>query len=238
MSTSLRQLLLPALVCLSSVLLSACQSMGMTAPEGTDSKVDEVGLAASIKLRESVLGVRNDFRVEGGLGIWTDTETISARLDWQQKSDELDLTLSGPLGIGTMQLTDDGSLVTLSRGGARVGQGPVADDVLQKGLGLSAPVPLDELGFWVKGLPGNATAVSRDAQGRLVSLRYTDVQGTRWQARFLRYVTWDKIEVPELITASGGPYSVRLRLKNWRYNTTTVVPDRPELNNRLPIPGR
>ena len=219
------------------LLLSGCQSLEQQALVNDGSTGPDM-LAAFIQQREAALNARNTFQVDGGLGIWTDTESISARLDWQQSSDGLDLTLAGPLGMGTLHLIDNGTLVTLSRGDKNVAQGKLADRVLQQGLGLEAPVPVRELGFWIRGLPGNATAVVRDSEGKLSSLRYIDAQGTHWQARFLRYTAWDSLDIPSLITASGGQYSVRLRLKNWQYAVTTVIPHKPESNNRLPIPGR
>ena len=234
MRALLRRFLVPVMVC-ALFTLSGCQT-----PREADSGHGAAPsqLAALIRQREAALHARNTFQVGGGLGIWTDTESISARLNWQQNPGGLNLTLAGPLGMGTLLLTDDGDLVTLNRGDKTVAQGQVADTVLQQGLGLAAPVPVNELGFWIRGLPGNATAVVRDEQGKLSSLRYIDKQGTHWQARFLRYVAWDGMDVPSLITASGGPYSVRLRLKNWQHAAITIIPARPESNNRLPIPGR
>ncbi len=234
MCAFLRRFLVPGMACV-LFSLSGCQSP-RDAVSGHGADQDQ--LAALIRQRETALDARNTFQVDGGLGIWTDTESISARLDWQQNPGGLNLTLAGPLGMGTLLLIDDGTLVTLNRGGKTVAQGKVADTVLQQGLGLAAPVPVNELGFWIRGLPGNATAVVRDVEGKLSSLRYTDTQGTHWQARFRRYGVWDGIDVPSLITASGGPFSVRLRLKDWQYAAITIVPAKPESNNRLPIPGR
>ncbi len=234
MHVLLHRFLVPGMACV-LFILNGCQSPREPASgQGTDQESQ----AAHIRLREATLDARNTFQVGGGLGIWTDTESISAKLDWQRSPDGLNLTLAGPLGMGTLLLIDDGTRVTLNRGDKTVAQGKVADTVLQQGLGLAAPVPVNELSFWIRGLPGNATAVVRDEAGKLSSLRYTDTQGTHWQARFLRYTAWDGLDVPSLITASGGPYSVRLRLKNWQYAAITIIPAKPESNNRLPIPGR
>ncbi len=238
MRALLRWLAVPGMACVIFVL-SGCQSLEEPALDNDSAgRAERDKLAALIHQREAALDARNTFQVDGGLGIWSDTESISARLDWQQSSDGLNLTLAGPLGMGTLQLIDDGTLVILRRGDKSVAQGQVADSVLQQGLGLAAPVPVSELGFWIRGLPGNATAVVRDNEGRLSSLRYLDTQGTHWQARFRRYSSWDGLDIPSLITASGGPYSVRLRLKDWQYAATTSTPAKPESNNRLPIPGR
>ncbi len=219
-----------------SLLLGACQSVTQPAGQNTDQNAST--RQALAQRHEAMLAERDEFRVDGGLGIWTDEENLSARLLWEQTPQVLHLTLEGPLGLGTMQLADTEGMATLHRGNRLLSRGRSADTVLQQGLGLTAPVPLNELAFWVRGLPGNASRIMRDDEGKLSSLQFTDEQGTRWQARFRRYDNWDGVAVPALITASGGPYSVRLLLKNWSYVTKTVVSETPESNNRLSIPGR
>lgn len=194
--------------------------------------------AVAIELRESKLAALNNFTVSGGLGIWTTEESISARMTWSQNTKRLDLSLSGPLGLGHLRLSEEDGKATLLRGDNVIAMGPSVDTVLQSGLGLSAPVPMDQLKQWVRGLPGRAHSVVRDDQGKLASLRYVDAQGTRWEARFKRYSILNELLVPALITASGGQYSVRLLLKNWQLASTSVVPETNESNNRLPIPGR
>jgi len=178
------------------------------------------------------------FGFRGGLGIWTDEQSISARLTWQQTPEQLEVQLSGPLGIGDLQLIDKAGLAVLSRAGAPVAEGPLVDAVLQRGLQLAAPVPVRQLQQWVKGLPGNAESVEKDEQGRLSSLRYRDEQGTSWEARFLKYSILDGLPVPSLITASGGEYSVRLVLRDWRSEIISPVPDKEQSNTRLAIPTR
>lgn len=238
MSISSRYVTL-ALVLLLGNLASGCQSLPVAesgAFKSGDGRADR--LAEQIRARESLLVSRSRFGVDGGLGIWTDEETISARIDWNQAPERLFLILTGPMGMGTLNLVDEHGLATLTRGNTTISQGSNSDEVLQQGLGLAAPVPVQELGAWIRGLPGNASSVVRDEQGKLSSLRFIDRQGTQWQARFKRYSDWDGVQVPTLITASGGPYSVRLLLKNWQSASTTVVPQSPESKNRLPIPSR
>lgn len=188
--------------------------------------------------RQAALEALSEFGFSGGLGIWTDEQSMSARIGWQQAAAQLTVQLTGPMGIGKMQLIDSAGSAFLSRGGNVISSGPSVDTVLQRGLGLSAPVPVQQLKQWVKGLPGNATSLVTDTQGKLASLRFTDEQGTSWQARFLKYSDFEGLAVPSLITASGGPYSVRLVLKNWQPLVHSVVPDEMQSDTRLEIPSR
>jgi len=221
-----------SMLCCLWLLSSACQSVP------TQTVQDATTTAAVVSAREAVLREIDTFSLTGALGIWTDAESISVRINWQQSPDSLALTLTGPLSLGDMTLLEQGQWATLQRGNQVLASGESADSVLQEGLALGAPLPLEQIRLWVRGLPGAAISVVRDDQGRLSSLRFKDKQGTGWQARFLRYTTLEEVSVPALITASGGPYSVRLRLKNWQLMPTSVVPELPESNNRLAIPVR
>ena len=190
------------------------------------------------ELRQAQLQALDSYSFNGGLGIWTDEQSIPARIQWQQQGKQLTVQLSGPLGIGNLKLVSGNPLSTLSRSGTVVSQGESIDIVLQQGLGLAAPIPVAQLQQWVTGLPGSARSVVRDSQGKLSSLRFTDEQGTSWQARFLKYTDVDGTMLPSLITASGGPYSVRLVLKDWQLSVSTFVPEPSESNRRLAIPDR
>lgn len=216
---------------ISVALLSAC-----AAPHQNESQAT----SQSIALRESRLSAIDNFEFSGGLGIWTEQESLSARMKWQQSPEELLVNLSGPLGIGDIKLTESKGVASLVRGNVPVASGRSVDQVLQSGLGLSAPVPFEQLQLWVRGLPGDARAVVRDASGRLASLQIEDSSGTRWEARFLKYAQLDveNLAMPALVTASGGPYSVRVVLKNWQVATDSAVPEPHESNKRLPIPTR
>lgn len=198
----------------------------------------EPASVSAIAERQKKLRSLDTYSFNGGIGIWTDEESISARIRWLQVQEELTVDLAGPLGIGNMQLQSSANSAILTRGDSVVFSGPSADTVLQNGLSLAAPIPLNELKKWVLGLPGNATSLQSDNQGKLSSLFYTDKQGTRWQARFRKYTMLDGLEVPSLITASGGPYSVRLVLRNWQSTSGADLAEKANPDTRLAIPSQ
>ena len=215
-----------------AIVVSGCQT------PGTQPSVEEPAQQQIVDEREAALNELQEFQFSGGLGVWTDAESISARVIWQQSGSDLDLKLSGPLGVGDMHLQDKADFVTLRRGKTVVTSGTSADQVIQDGLGLEAPVPVEQLKQWVRGLAGNGRSIIRDKAGRLLELRYTDQTGALWSVRFKRYVSVSELSLPELITANGGDYSVRLLLKNWELNTNSSPEDANQQNKRLSIPGR
>ena len=200
-----------------------------------------------IALREAALSALPGFTVRGGLGIWTDDETISARMAWREAADSVSLTLVAPLGLGTLELQRDDQGAILRRGNKVIGRGASADQVLQQGLALERPIPLEQMSAWLRGLPGAGQKIQRDDRGRLKTLQYRDSGGLNWQARFLKYTEIDGLEVPTLISANGGPYNVRLKLRNWLLassdQNSTQEPSREptdtgKLPQRLAIPGQ
>ena len=192
-----------------ALALIGCQPATSIKPVVDDSE-------QQIVLREAALSSLPGFTVRGGLGIWTDDETISARMAWREAADDsVSLTLVAPLGLGTILLQRDDRGAILTRGNKVIGQGASADHVLQQGLALERPIPLEQMSQWLRGLPGAGQKIQRDDRGRLESLEYRDSGGLNWRARFLKYTDLDGLDVPALIFANGGPYNVRLKLRDW-----------------------
>jgi len=188
---------------------------------------------------------RTAWSASGALGIWTEPsasvprQNITASVQWVEREDTLDVTLRGPLGIGAMVLQADATGASLKRGNSNtLGDNP--DTLVQQALNLAVPVPFSELSKWMRGLPGQGNAVRYDETGRLQSLSYTDNTGTRWQAQISRYSSVDGLQVPQIITAKGGPYNIRLVLKRWRFDplNSDAQPAVNDSGGRLAIPNR
>lgn len=203
-----------------SLSLLGCQSAT------TIEKPSAGSFDAHVAARVAALEALDDFEVRGGLGIWTDTETVSARLKWRQRDDTLDIDITAALGLGKLNLRSDGNTATLNRGGSAALIGKSAEQLLQQALGLATPVPIKQMTRWLRGLPGEADSFKLDELGQLESLVWTDSTGLRWRARVLRYANLENTAVPALITAKGGPYNLRLVLKEWQFE--------PENEPRLP----
>lgn len=215
------------------LLLQACQTPGpredLAAGQST---------AALVAAREARLERLDDYRFSGGIGFWTQTQSQSGRVDWDQAKDNFQLKLTGPLGVGEILLQEKGGSATLWRGSDIVASGAAADDVVNRSLGQDMPVPLRQLKYWVLGLPGDASTILRDAAGKLQSIRYMSNAGNDWEVRFKKYITVEQLSVPALITASDGSFSVRLVLKKWQFAPIRGDRVENESNKRLPIPGR
>ncbi|PID63600.1 MAG: outer membrane lipoprotein LolB [Gammaproteobacteria bacterium] len=229
---------MPALLALAmAVLLSACAGNPVVVPPpgSADDALDE---------RRAVLAGTNAWRVAGGIGIWSDAQSQSARVNWLQRGENMRLALSAPLGAGELLLREDASGAELERNGRLIGQGASAEALLQSALALDTTIPLDEVRQWLLGLPGSASRHSLDEAGRVVSLDYTDATGRRWQARILDYrdaVTADgqTLSMPALVSARGGQWQLRLKISNWNLDLASdgAGDKPPTAPARLAIPG-
>lgn len=208
------------------VALPACVSP----PQEVDSQeVDDAHMQA--------LRTFDNFAVRGGIGIWTESESISASVDWQQMSESLEVKLTAPLGFSSLTLTQQPGKAMLIRGSSEPMVGSSGDTLLQRALGLSAPVPLNQLSQWIRGLPGDASNVTLNGTGQLQSLNYQDATGVSWRAEIRKRTTFQGISLPALITARGGPYNLRLVLKQWSEGAE-ISPPKPEGPVRITIPKR
>ncbi len=177
------------------------------------------------------------FEVSGGLGIWTDDENISARMRWQQRADDFSFDLTAPLGVASLKVDKQDNLTTVTRGNALVAKSSDPGVALQQALNLSVPVPVSQIAQWLKGQPGDADSSKFNEAGLLQSLRYTDLSGTRWNAVIRQRKLFQDALVPALITATGGPYNVRIVLNQWKSieaDSAELTPSNP--SQRLIIP--
>lgn len=223
-----------AMLLIASLMLAACETVPQSVPGGG---APDAALVAELQQR-------SDWSARGNLGIWsdetanTDEQNITASVVWTESSDELNVVLRGPLGVGEMVLAGSAQGASLRRGNSTV-TGPDPSTLVQQALNLAVPVPLAELSSWMRGLPGSATDLTYDESGRLQTLRYVDATGVQWRTRIRRYTTADSLQVPSLITAVGGPYNIRLVLRNWKLvpSNSDSKPSKNDSSGRLSIPG-
>jgi len=91
--------LVPSIAMVVAAALGTACVAPSAAPPGAD--IDPAVLAAR---HDAAVLAFDDFRVRGGLGIWNDERSITARIDWYQRDDTLDVGLVGPLGLGSARL--------------------------------------------------------------------------------------------------------------------------------------
>jgi outer membrane lipoprotein LolB len=155
----------------------------------------------------------NNWHIIGKLGIRTPTQTRSARLNWQQQQQYVDIRLSTLLGqsVATLKGTNNHLQIKLAGRGEFNTSEPSA--LLSRELGWT--LPIDMLHYWVRGIPSpqHQAHYQLNEQGLINTL-----QQHHWQLSFSHYQTLDSQTLPGKIRLQQGDITLTLVIKRWITN--------------------
>ncbi len=134
----------------------------------------------------------------------------SGGLQWQQDSEQLQLSVSGPLGIGGFQAKGNLGFVEVITSDQRRLQGD-PETLYREVVGW--PFPLRHMRYWALGLtvPGLAGQPLIDAKGRLAELRQAG-----WQLRYTEYQRYGALELPRRMLLDNGELTIRIVIDEWQ----------------------
>jgi outer membrane lipoprotein LolB len=148
----------------------------------------------------------NVWQLDGRAAVAVGTQGWQASLNWRQSGAASELHLAGPLGVGalTIKATPEG----LSLNGAPPNDAVLAQ--LQDKLGFE--LPLDELRYWLLGIPqpGAAFSLARNAQDRAQRLMQTG-----WTVDYDRYLPVNGDLLPARVALSREGVRVRIAVDHW-----------------------
>jgi outer membrane lipoprotein LolB len=182
------------LIALMTALLSACVTT--RAPQSALPWEQRVGDLQQI----------THWQLEGRAAVAIGTKGWQASLTWHQRDALAELHLSGPFGIGALQIKQTPSGLSLD--GA-----PPSDEVtaqLQDRLGFE--LPLDSLRFWLLGVPNpqNVFELERNDADRARQLTQDG-----WLIEYDRYMAVQADMLPALLVLSRGSVRVRIVVDHW-----------------------
>ncbi|XOV85859.1 MAG: lipoprotein insertase outer membrane protein LolB [Pseudomonadota bacterium] len=126
----------------------------------------------------------------GKLGVVAEQQRGSFGINWQQRGEDFEINLLGPLGISAARVYRQGPLVTLDVPGEPPVSAPDADALLYQSTGVALPVA--PLRYWVRGKP---------APGRFARTRTGFIQAG-WTVEYLGFEqglpTRMRVERPEV----------------------------------------
>jgi len=169
--------------------------------------------------RVSALLPIQQWELRGRLAVRADERGGQASITWQRNAAHHNIRLNGPLGRGVVRVTQDETGAQLQDAEQRVFRAASAEELLYRYTGWR--LPLDNLNYWVRGVPVPDLPASRelDDAGRLKSLRQ---QG--WEVQYLGYAQSEGHELPNRITLTYVPepatpeapaMEVRLVIDRW-----------------------
>jgi outer membrane lipoprotein LolB len=148
------------------------------------------------------------WQLDGRTAVAFGTQGWQATLHWRQSGMFAEVHLSGPLGIGALVLKQgpDG----LSMNGAPPSEAVMAQ--LQDKLGFA--LPLDNLHYWLLGIPNPAAAyeLSRNDQDRAKALSQDG-----WSIVYDRYMPLQRDVLPARLVLSREDVRVRIIIDHWEW---------------------
>jgi len=143
-----------------------------------------------------------DGRAAGALG----KQGWQASLDWRQRGTASEVHLAGPFGAGALVLK-------VTPAGLSLNGAPPSDAVtseLQDRLGFE--LPLDNLRFWLLGVPDpdSAFELTRNDQDRALTLTQAG-----WSIEYARYMPNDRDLLPARLVLSRADARVRIAVDHW-----------------------
>jgi len=161
-------------------------------------------------VRRPQLQAREHFDLKGRVAVAAGNEGFNARLLWRQTGTRSNVALDSPLGAGGVQITADGTSLSVVTSKGDHLDNEAARSELATRLGFDPPI--GSLRFWVLGVPDPATPAQQtlDNQQRLASL-----QQDGWQVVYDGYMSVNGEWLPSRVTLQRAGVRVRLVVDGW-----------------------
>lgn len=182
-----------------ALLLAACRTLpGPARP------------SESWEARRAALQGREHFEIKGRVAIAAGQDGFSASIRWVQNGVQSQVSLDGPLGVGGVHVTTDGTtLGVVNARGDRL-DSDAARAELKTRLGFDAP--LASLRYWILGVPDPSGAAVEVVD---VERRLTALQQSGWQIEYSDYMVVRGAWLPGRMTLKSADVRVRLIVDHW-----------------------
>lgn len=151
------------------------------------------------------------FHLAGRVAVAVGKQGFDAGIRWAQAGAVTRLALTGPLGAGGVEVTADGTdLTVVTSSGKRLGAAAARAE-LRDELGFEPP--LASIRYWVLGVPDPAApaSVRLDSQQRL-----TELTQNGWQIDYASYMPAGAEWLPRLLTLQRAGVRVRMIVERWQ----------------------
>jgi outer membrane lipoprotein LolB len=154
------------------------------------------------------------WQARGRIGVSGPAGGGSGSFDWRQDGDVSTVQIRGPIGIGSVRLSvqgspDDPELELETGDGTRL-QSEAAWSELEARLGAS--IPAGKLRFWLVG----AAAPGDHAWQSATDSEENSLMQHDWRIDYQRYSTDAGARLPVRLRASNGAVSVRIVVDRWQ----------------------
>ena len=179
--------------------LAACKTLPPAPPE-----------SAPWDVRKAALQSRDQFDLKGRIAVAVAQEGFNAKLRWQQRGRESQLALDGPLGVGGVRITSNGSaLKVLNARGEQLDSAAAKQEIESK-LGFEPPIA--SLRYWVLGVPDPSSSADETLND---SQRLATLKQNGWQIDYTAYANVRGQSLPSKATLTREGVRVRLFVDDW-----------------------
>jgi len=162
--------------------------------------------------RLAALGALSAWEFRGRIGVKAGDEGFNGKIRWIQDSDRFNVTVGGPIGIGTVRVAGSGrSAVLTDKDGVET---RLEDTEVELRYRYGWTMPVESLPYWALGIPDPALqAITEfDEDGLLVRLEQRG-----WDVQFSRYREGGGQAMPNRLTVRNSDTKVRLVIDSWYF---------------------
>ena len=161
--------------------------------------------------RATVLSAVDEFDFSGRIGVKAADDGFNGKLRWHQDESDFRVTVSGPLGIGTVRIQGNGEAVSITdKDGVTTELADVEADLYYR---YGWTIPVKSLRYWALGIPDPRVPAETEFgdAGELVRLMQRG-----WTVDIGRYrEAGGGQPMPSRLTANNAETSVRLVIDRW-----------------------
>jgi len=155
----------------------------------------------------------DSWQLKGKLAYRNEENSGSAWFDWSQHGDNFTIYLSGPFGVGTVQISGNAQTITLSQPGEADIISHSSSALTQRLFGWQLPV--EQMRAWVRGLPaGSSAKVIKTFNDKGLP---ENLQEDGWQLNISRYQNGPRGQLPGKIKGRSDKLTFTLLLKDWSF---------------------
>ena len=163
--------------------------------------------------RVKALSQIKNWNLKGSMGIRQASNAVTANIVWQQQQQNYHISLFGPLGTYSYELTGRPGSVDLAAADGRHFHASTPEALLAEQAGWQLPV--SNLYYWVRGLP----VPNMPAQKQLDGYNHLTVLNQQgWTIRYLRYTSTNGMDLPSKIFLENPQLNVKIVISQWQIN--------------------
>ena len=182
------------------LMVSGCTTE-IVAPETLYSKIT----------RESLYNLEQ-WSFEGRLGLTGIKDSWQANINWQHRSSNEEIRLSGPLGQGATIIKLTGTLVTIDRGNDKIQTSLEPEAFISQQLGMF--VPVRSLRYWVIGVPEPGSPYVEAGLG---------FRQAGWLIEYKQMQRVNAQNMPRRITVTNEKVKLKIMIDQWILNASKTI---------------